>query len=253
MRSQVATIRCLDQSFTDIEAVIFDKDGTLADVEAFLKSLAQKRSRLADAQVPGVQEPLLLAFGVEEGQLNPAGLQAVGSRRENEIAAAAYIAETGKDWLAALKIAQSAFAEADSYLKRKADHTPLFPGAREMLQFLAASEVKIGILSADSPDHVRDFIERYELAPYIDLHQGVEGTLSKPDPRLFEQFCQHLSVSPKRTLMVGDAQVDLLMAQSAGAQGCIQVTWGWSRPPAVFDEADVVLDQWAQFQLMGEG
>ena len=244
----MATIRCLDQSFTDIEAVIFDKDGTLADVESFLKSLAQKRSRLADAQVPGVQEPLLLAFGVEEGQLNPAGLQAVGSRRENEIAAAAYIAETGRDWHAALEVAQSAFAEADSYLKRKADHTPLFPGTLKVLQALTSASVKVGILSADIPEHIGDLIDRYKLASFVDAYQGVEGTLSKPDPLLYEQLCAQLKVVPERTLMVGDAQVDLIMAQSAGAAGCIQVTWGWSNT-RVYPEAHAVLDQWQQFQI----
>lgn len=244
----MATIRCLDQSFTDIEAVIFDKDGTLADVESFLKSLAQKRSRLADAQVPGVQEPLLLAFGVEEGQLNPAGLQAVGSRRENEIAAAAYIAETGRDWHAALEVAQSAFAEADSYLKRKSDHTPLFPGTLEVLQALTAADVKVGILSADIPEHIGDLIDRYELSAFVDAYQGVEGTISKPDPLLYEQLCAQLKVAPERTLMVGDAQVDLIMAQSAGSAGCIQVTWGW-RTAKSYPEAHAVLDQWQQFQI----
>ncbi|MEO0378320.1 MAG: HAD family hydrolase [Cyanobacteria bacterium P01_A01_bin.17] len=248
MRSQVATIRCQDQSFTDIEAVIFDKDGTLADVASFLKSLAQKRSRLTDAQVPGVQEPLLLAFGVEEGQLNPAGLQAVGSRRENEIAAAAYIAETGKDWNTALDIAQSAFAEADSYLKRKADHTPPFPGTCEVLQALTAAKVKVGILSADIPKNIGDFIDCYDLT-CVDAYQGVEGTISKPDPRLYEQLCAQLEVAPKQTLMVGDAQVDLIMAQSAGAAGCIQVTWGWPSPK-LYPEAHAVIDQWQYFQLV---
>ncbi|WP_110986223.1 HAD family hydrolase [Acaryochloris thomasi] len=244
----MATIRCQDQSFTDIEAVIFDKDGTLADVASFLKSLAQKRSRLTDAQVPGVQEPLLLAFGVEEGQLNPAGLQAVGSRRENEIAAAAYIAETGKNWNAALDIAQSAFAEADSYLKRKADHTPLFPGTREVLQALTAAKVKIGILSADIPKNIGDFIDCYELT-CIDAYQGVEGTISKPDPQLYEQLCTQLKVAPERTLMIGDAQVDMIMAQSAEAAGCIQVTWGWPNAKS-YPEAHAVIDQWQHFQLV---
>ncbi|MGB7416786.1 MAG: HAD family hydrolase [Thermosynechococcaceae cyanobacterium] len=247
MRSPVATIQCQDKIFSNIEAVIFDKDGTLADVESYLKSLAQKRSRLSDAQVPGVQEPLLLAFGVEEGQLNPAGLQAVGSRRENEIATAAYIAETGKDWLAALEIARSAFSEADSYLKRKVDHTPLFPGTRDVLQALGEVGVKVGILSADSPQHVSDFINCYDLAGCVDAYQGVED-ISKPDPRLFEQLCEQLNVSPSHTLMVGDAQVDLVMGKAASAAGCVQVTWGWSKAP-FYDEAHVVIEQWQQFQI----
>ncbi|HEY9844839.1 MAG TPA: hypothetical protein V6D03_01440, partial [Candidatus Caenarcaniphilales bacterium] len=72
----MATFQCGPKVFQNIQAVLFDKDGTLADAESFLKSLGHKRSRLVDAQVPGVQEPLLMAFGLEGAQLNPAGLLA---------------------------------------------------------------------------------------------------------------------------------------------------------------------------------
>jgi phosphoglycolate phosphatase len=77
----LVTLQVQDQTFKNIQAIIFDKDGTLANVESYLKSLGQKRARLVDAQVPGVQEPLLMAFGVESTYLNPMGLMAVGSRR----------------------------------------------------------------------------------------------------------------------------------------------------------------------------
>jgi len=54
----MATIQCGDVTFTAIAAVIFDKDGTLADSQDYLRNLGQKRARLIDAQIPGVQEPL---------------------------------------------------------------------------------------------------------------------------------------------------------------------------------------------------
>ncbi|NES40040.1 MAG: HAD family hydrolase, partial [Moorea sp. SIO2C4] len=95
----MVTIRCGKVTFPNIEAVIFDKDGTLEDSQVYLRELAYKRSRLIDAQIPGIGEPLLMAFGVQDDTLDPTGLMAVGSRRENEIAAAAYIAETGRGWL----------------------------------------------------------------------------------------------------------------------------------------------------------
>ena len=68
------TLRCGDVIFQDIQAVIFDKDGTLADSMEFLRLLGQRRSRLLDAQVPGVQEPLLMAFGLERDRISANGL-----------------------------------------------------------------------------------------------------------------------------------------------------------------------------------
>jgi len=230
--------------------VLFDKDGTLADTESFLKSVGQKRSRLIDAKIPGVQEPLLMAFGLEGDQLNAAGLLAVGTRREAEIAAAAYVAETGRNWVEALEIASTAFAEAEQYLQRKADHTPLIQGALEVLKTLAMSGLKLGILSSDTTVNVEDFVQKYQLATYVELRMGTDAGPSKPNPLLFYQACDTLNVTPQVTLMVGDSRADVAMARAAGAAGCIGVTWGWRSPPSLVD-ADIAIHRLDEIQIVG--
>jgi len=244
----LATIRCRDKTFENIQAVLFDKDGTLANSESFLKSVGQKRSRLVDAKIPGVQEPLLMAFGLEGDQLNPAGLLAVASRRDAEIAAAAYIAETGRNWMEALEIAATAFAEADQYLKRKADHTPLFQGGLSLVESLAAANLKLGILSSDTTANVQDFIQKYGLEQ-IQLPMGTDAGLSKPDPLLYQQACSALDVLPAATLMIGDSQADAVMARAAGAGGCVGVTWGWSSLVHLMN-VDVVVDRFEEIQVL---
>lgn len=222
------TIQCQTVQFQHIQAIVLDKDGTLANAQEFLRNLGHKRARLIDAQIPGVQEPLLMAFGLEGQQLNPAGLLAVGTRQENEIAAAAYVAETGRDWLASLSLVRSAFEEADHVFSRKADHTPLFEEARHLLQTLAAGgHLKLGILSSDSTANVRDFVQKYQLQPYVQVQVGTEaGQVAKPNPEVLHQVCQQLGVAPAATLVIGDTDMDIAMAQAAQAAGCIGVTWG---------------------------
>lgn len=257
MRSvAVATIRCGGATFKNIQAILFDKDGTLAQAEPFLRSLGQKRSRLIDAQVPGVQEPLLLAFGLEGERLNPGGLLAVGSRRENEIAAAAYIAETGRNWVEALQIAGAGFADADGFLPRKAEQTPPLPGVPELLQRLIPAGLKVGILSADTADNIQDFLQTYRLEASIHLVMGVEAGLSKPDPQLFHQACAALGITPENTLMVGDSTADIAMAEAAGAAGWIGFTGGWRQTPtftafeqAIAEGRGVVIDYLEQLQV----
>jgi phosphoglycolate phosphatase len=245
----VATIQCGNKVFENVQAVLFDKDGTLANSESFLKSLTQKRSRLVDARVPGVQEPLLLAFGLDGDRFNPSGLTAVGGRRDNEIAAAAYIAETGKNWFEALEIARSAFNDADSYMPRKADHTPVLTGCTELLRSLTAAGIKLGILSADITPNVQDFAERNELLPYLQLCLGEGQGLSKPDPAFFKSACDALGVPVSATLMVGDAELDLLMSRNAQAAGCIGATWGWTEPISL-QNADAIATSPDQIRVL---
>ena len=224
----MVTISCAGVSFSPIEAVIFDKDGTLAASEDYLRSLALRRSRLIDAQVPGVQEPLNLAFGAEGNTLAADGLMAVGSRQENQIAAAAYVAETGRGWIEALQLVQAAFKEADQFLQPKAPQTPLISGAIELLQALCQANVKIVVLSADSTAGVQEFIDQYQLAAYGAIGLGVDGYLSKSDPDLLQMLLEKLGVPADRILVVGDALSDVQVARQLKA-GCIGVSGGWRR------------------------
>lgn len=254
------TLRCFPtpgvcREFPQIRAVLFDKDGTLAQSQDFLRSLAVRRARLVDGQVPGVQEPLLLAFGVEGDRIHPGGLMAVGSRRDNEIAAAAYVAETGRDWFGALALVEHAFAEADrdaqiphspNPTQRKAQQTPLFAPARPLLQTLAEAGIALGIISGDTTENVAAFVTEYGLQDWIALAWGVDRPPAKPDRACFLAACQALGVAPEETVMVGDATGDMAMGRSAGAAACIGVTWGWSQPPTL-PQADVVLSQWDQW------
>jgi phosphoglycolate phosphatase len=243
----LAIVHCGSSVFSEVRAILFDKDGTLADSQQFLKVLAERRSSLINAQVPAVQSALLTAFGLRQGQLDPAGLMAVGTRLENEIAAAVCMTQTGRDWISAKTIAQSVFAEADRSLPRKALLTPLFEGALPLLKSLAAQDLRLGILSADSDENVQDFVAYYEIAPYLQLQMGTPNGLSKPDPQLLKMACEALGVSPANTIVIGDSQADMQLAHNGGAIAAIGVTWGGSHPHSLAD-ADVILNRFDEIQ-----
>ncbi|MEH2462048.1 HAD family hydrolase [Nostoc sp.] len=242
----MATIKCRNITFNNIQAILFDKNGTLEDSETYLRSLAQKAARLIDAQIPGTGEPLLMAFGVNGNLLDPAGLISVASRRETEVAAAAYIAETGKGWFESLKIARQALDEAEKYIGQ----TPssLFVGSLEVLKSLWEGGLKLGILSAATTQEVRKFVTNHQLSDYIQLEMGVDDGPSKPDPVLFLQACQALGVEPGATLMVGDSVGDMQMAHDAKAAGCIGITWVGKSDNV--RGADVVINQLDQIQIL---
>jgi phosphoglycolate phosphatase len=245
----LVTLRCTTQLFSNIQAVVFDKDGTLANSEEYLRSLAQRRARLIDAQIPGVQAPLLMAFGIDGNRMNPAGLMAVGTRLENEISAAAYIAETGRDWAESIQIARSAFLEADQYMPKKAEQTPLIKGALELIQQLVNAKVKLAILSSDSATNVKEFVEQYSLQSYFQVIFGVDEQYpTKSNPRLLQHLLTSLNVLPEETLMIGDSQVDLDIAAQVNMAGCIGFTGGWTYPVPL-PNAEVTIHQFQQIEV----
>ncbi|MEH2339670.1 HAD family hydrolase [Nostoc sp.] len=242
----MVTIKCGNITFDNIQGILFDKNGTLEDSETYLRSLAQRAARLIDAQVPGIGEPLLMAFGVNGSSLNPAGLIAVASRRETEVACAAYIAETGRGWFESLKIATQALDEAEKYIEQTP--SPLFVGSLDLLKYLREGGLKLGILSAATTKEVHNFVANHQLSDYIQLEMGVDEGPSKPDPVLFLQACQALEVEPGATLMVGDSVGDMQMARNAKAAGCIGITWVGKSDNV--RGADVVINQLDEIQIL---
>ncbi|MBF2067882.1 MAG: HAD family hydrolase [Calothrix sp. C42_A2020_038] len=242
----MVSIRCREKIFYNIQAVLFDKNGTLEDSESHLLSLAKHCARIVDTQIPGTGEPLLMAFGVNNNILDPAGLIAVASRHDTEVAAAAYIAETGRSWYESMNIARSALSEADKYVGQVP--SPLFPGTLHVLERLSQAGLKIGILSAATTNEVYDFVRVHDLGKYIQLQMGVDFGVGKPDPRLFLEACRKLEVDSSVTLMVGDSVGDMRMATNAGAAGCIGITW-LNKSDHV-KGADVVIDQLDEIKVV---
>ncbi|OUC11839.1 MAG: hypothetical protein B0A82_25345 [Alkalinema sp. CACIAM 70d] len=254
----MAVIRCGDRVFEDIQAVIFDKDGTLADSRDYLIAQAQKRivcleSHLAEILSPDAMEQLtdrlFQAWGVAETQIHPAGLMAVGSRRDNEIATAGYVAELGLAWVEALTIVQTAFQSASQLFPRKDLLTPIVAQGSTYLAALHSHGLYLGLLSADSTANVEAFVNTYGLAPYVSLAMGAQVGLSKPDPQLLHQACAAIDVSPAQTLVIGDSAADIELARRAGAAGAIGVWGAWGHPFTI-PKADVMVESLAEITVL---
>lgn len=241
----MAKIQCGDVVFTNIEAVIFDKNGTLEDSQIQLINLAKVSANHLNQKFPGIEQSLLQAFGVNDNSLDLAGLMAVASRYETEIAIASHIVQTGHSWFESLQIARQALDTAETVVGIPA---PMFAGCREILEKLAANNYKLGILSAATTREVQAFVRGHQLGEYIQLEMGVDGSISKPNPQLFINACQKLGVEVSQTLMVGDSIGDMQMAKNAGAAGCIGITWIGNQSHVY--GADVVINQLVDIQVI---
>ena len=243
---QMATVQCCGHRFENISAVLFDKDGTLANVEDYLCELGHARIRQIAQVVPDVAEDIAIALGISERKVSPTGIMAVASRKETEIAAAAYVAATGRGWVDSLRLVAAAFERA-KLQRPQMEQTPLLSGGRSLIKQMKATGIKIGIVSADAHLAVGKFIEYYDLAPDIDWYCGASVAMpAKTAPDFLTYACTALRSLPERTLLIGDSASDLAIAQQ-GAAGFLGMVGGWSSPPSLPD-GEITFDQLSQVE-----
>lgn len=256
----MVTIRCypnaqdLDQgvTFENIQAIFWDKDGTLSRSEAYLVPLGTARATALDQRRSGLEEAVLKLFGFERHggawHLNPTGLLAVGSGEENRLAAAGLLALEGLPWFDCLRLSAEAFEQAERSLPPFQTITPLIEGTATAFHHLAQLPVQLAVVSGDTTANIDTFLSHHHLQSCVALTRGADIPPRKPDPQVFWQVCDQLRVSPDQVVMVGDATGDMAMARSAGAAGCIGVQWGWTLPHPI-EQADVILQTWSQLEV----
>ncbi len=117
----------------------------------------------------------------------------------------------------------------------------LFPDAAQTLSFLRASGLKLGLITNGSVRMQSSKLECLALSPMFDtiLISDAEG-ISKPDRQIFHRALERLNATPAQAVFVGDhPDVDVAGARAAGMQAI------WRRDPSVsrIVEADAIIEE----------
>jgi len=133
------------------------------------------------------------------------------------------------------------------YAAANGRHAPVYPGAREGLDFLRARGVRMACVTNKPGRFARDLLRAKDLEGYFEQVVGGDAYPErKPHPMPLLMSAQALGVAPAQTLMVGDSSND---AQAARAAGCpvVLVTYGYNHgEPVRSVDADAWLDSLAQ-------
>ena len=116
----------------------------------------------------------------------------------------------------------------------------LFPDAAQTLLSLRASGLKLGLITNGSLRMQSRKLECLALSPMFDtiLISDAEG-VSKPDRQIFDRALQRLNTNPARAVFVGDhPEVDVAGARAAG----IRAVWRRDRAVSRRVEADAVIE-----------
>lgn len=211
-----------------IQAILFDKDGTLFDFQAtwgvWARDFLARRSagdaalaaRLADA----------MDFDAASGRFRAQSRVIAGTGREVA------------DLLAPILRVDAAVLEAE--LATTAAEAPLAEATplRPLLTRLRAAGLRLGVATNDF-----EGVARAHLAPVAELFDYMagfdSGHGSKPQPGMLLAFARACNVPPSAVLMVGDSRHDLAAGRAAG-MATLAVLTGVALAEDLADLADAV-------------
>ncbi len=107
------------------------------------------------------------------------------------------------------------------------EHTRLYPGVQEVLEFLKMSGVKLALVTTKHQAQADFTVGAFGLAGYFDyVHGWQEGREHKPHPEPVLTALGRLGVEAGAAIMVGDSELDMESAKAAGVATCA-VTYGF--------------------------
>ena len=112
------------------------------------------------------------------------------------------------------------------YDKHCEDYTAPYPKICELLDWLKEKGIRTAVVSNKADFAVKKLCEKY-FSNYIFLAIGeCEGIRKKPAPDSVLMAIDRLKSSPKKTVYIGDSDVDIETARNAKIDSII-VTWGF--------------------------
>lgn len=206
-----------------IRGILFDKDGTLIDLDATWLPVYRSAARLvADrAGEPGLAERLLAESGRDpaSGRIEPESPLAWAATTEIARTWAVRARAVDPDALAA-EICAMFHAHAATKPVALADLGRLFGDLR-------ARGYRLGVATMDAEASARAMLAACNVLAHLDFIAGHDsGYGRKPDAGMVTAFCRAGGLQPAEVAVVGDSAADLKMARAAGAGLVVGVLTG---------------------------
>lgn len=134
-------------------------------------------------------------------------------------------------------------------------HEPLFPGAIEALEALAAAGFVLGVATGKARRGLAAVLERHGLGRFFQTLQTADDGPGKPHPSMLLRAMAETGAAPADTAMIGDTTFDMTMARGASV-AAIGVAWGYhDRAELMAAGAQALIDSFAELEplLAGSG
>lgn len=201
-----------------VDAIIFDKDGTLIDFDAFWVSVSVKAIKevlgwLKNEDVTIYE--ILEAFGVHDGITDINGVLCKGTYEELGHILYNVVKRYGCD----RSCDEVTVALVKAYSKN-ADAGKIMPTCEDLVSVLAElkkQNKRLAVVTTDNLEITRKCLEALGIERFFDKIYTDDGkTPTKPDPYCVYDFCKLIGVKKENVIMVGDTMTDMIFAKNAG-------------------------------------
>lgn len=224
----------------ELEAVVFDKDGTLIDFNAMWGDWITELARhLEVAAYVSIAPQLFRAIGFDPvtGAVAPAGPLAVATMAEIRALTGEVLRAAGLSPASAAAAIQAGWYIPDpvALAQPLADLPALFGALR-------ARGLRIAVATTDDRTPTLATLAALGVAPLVDaLACGDDGIPIKPAPDAILALCHELGITPAQAAMVGDTTADLRMGRAAGVGLVVGVLSGVGSAELLTPLADALL------------
>lgn len=201
-----------------VRAVIFDKDGTVLDFDAFWLPIAVKAtevitSKLGISDVPS--EKILESMGLVDGVASINGSICFGTYRDMAEDMNGVFRNFGYSFdiekLAELTV------EAYHTSTDAGEIKPTCENIEEVMQSLKKKGITLVLITSDGPVMTDKCLKGLGIDRYFDLVITDDGTHpNKPDPFMINKLCDDYKLDKSEIIMVGDTLTDMNFAINGG-------------------------------------
>lgn len=137
------------------------------------------------------------------------------------------------------------------YAENTSKRSCLYPGVKQALDFLSATDVKIGCVTNKAAQFTLPILKDLGIADYFEIVIcGDTLAKKKPDPLPLLHAAERLAVQPENSLMLGDSMSDVKAARAAGFS-IICMSYGYNHGEDIRDyHPDAVVDRMDQIKQL---
>ena len=208
----------------DVDAIAFDKDGTLVDLDAVWGPAGRAWVATAADGDDGMEAILAdqLGLDLDTGHLVPGGMIAVGSVGQLYEATLAILTERSVETEKARSLAMA--ARSTAVIAADAQGQVPLGDVTGTLRRLQEAGLRLAVVSSDNRAAVDAAVIALGIRSLIDaVVAGDDGFDAKPAPDTLLEAARRLDVEPAQMLYVGDSWVDAGAGRAAGMAGTVLV------------------------------